>query len=78
MGWSDTSITNQVYMIAIKFKDESGLRWYCTGRPGRPFATFNLSSAKREATKLRHCGYTAAIVTANVMNQTCLIDIKNI
>lgn len=78
MEQNRTSITNDVYLVAIKFKGESGLRWYCTGRGERPFITFNLSSAKREATKLRNHGYVATIVTASVMNQTCFIDLKTI
>ena len=63
-------------MIAIK--SARGIRWYCTGKGERPFVTFNLSSAKREATKLNKIGYETSIITASVKNSTCFMDLKTI
>lgn len=74
----EMSITNDVYMIAYKFKNASDIHWYCTGRGNKPFVTFNLSSAKREATKLRNFGYEASIITASVKKSTCFLDLKTL
>lgn len=71
-------ITSDVYMVAIKFENDPGIYWYCTGGGERPFATFNLAQAKREVTKLRKNGYEASIVTVSAKNSTCFLDLNNI
>lgn len=70
------TIKDTIYMVALQNNGGGDIRWYCTGQGLKPFVTFNLSSAKREVTKLKHWGYSAAVVTVNVVNSSCLVDIK--